>query len=185
MRFSQLLAFVPLVGFVLAAPAADSAGLKVRDDLPTWVDRDTLRTDPKYKGIPVYEGISNEDAKSQGLQTRDETAPDVLFKRDDCNGSGACSSTSGGACLAALSGYSDSAYYCGYTSRVSNHCTAIFTCNSYHNTCWLGSGLKNQFNEIYTVVGCGICGSRYFDAEYAPNNCRATFNYCSSCKNVG
>ncbi|KAL7267144.1 hypothetical protein RUND412_010281 [Rhizina undulata] len=128
MRFSHILAFVPLVGFVLAAPTADSS-LKGKDDLPTTISH--------------------------------------------------------GACLSALSGYHDEAYYCGHTSRFSSHCGAVFTCKNYHGKCWLGSELKKEFHEIYTVVGCGTCGNRYFDSEFAPNNCRASFNYCGNCKNVG
>ncbi|RPA99406.1 hypothetical protein L873DRAFT_1806964 [Choiromyces venosus 120613-1] len=164
----QLIKFISFAALILGVAATPTPEISVRDG-PTSLPKEAIPAGAKVFGLP-------ESEPEPGLDPRS------IFKRDDCDGSGLChGSTSGGACTAATNAYVDDAWYCGYTSRVSDHCTAIFTCTNYHGVCWAGRFLKQQFREIYTHLRCGVCGSRYFDS----NNCRATYNYCRSCSSVG
>ena len=68
-----------------------------------------------------------------------------MTKRDDCNGSWNCQVRGIDLpCNVASNAYDDNAWYCGYTSRVAGHCTAIFTCGNYHGSCWAGWFLKQK-----------------------------------------
>ena len=96
---------------------------------------------PREK-IPVGAVVFGLDGNPEPTQTGVE--PVALAKRDDCHGSGYCGYTTGGACTAASYAYNSDAWYCGYTSRVAGHCTAIFTCGNYHGSCWAGWFLKQK-----------------------------------------
>jgi len=61
-----------------------------------------------------------------------------------CGGSSLCLfSPSAAACKAASGAYDDNTNYCGYTSRVSGHCTAMFYCID-HDECWTGQAIKES-----------------------------------------
>ncbi|KAK4191814.1 hypothetical protein QBC35DRAFT_470486 [Podospora australis] len=89
----------------------------------------------------------------------------------------------------------DNTAYCGYTSRISDFCngvwgcegcTAIFTCNYFGGYCAYGWWLKQQFDKVYSEVGCGRCGTYTIpDGNPGLKGCRATLNFCSSCKQDG
>ena len=98
------------------------------------------------EAIPAGDRVFGLDGNSSLIERGDAGLLSVLTKRNDCNGSGLCSTfrISHTICTAASDGYSDDAWYCGYTSRVSGQCTSIFTCGDYHGTCWAGWFLKQQ-----------------------------------------
>ena len=97
------------------------------------------------EAIPAGDRIFGLDGNSSLIE-RGDAGPFGLTKRNDCDGSGACTllKLTGSSCPSASNGYDDNSWYCGYTSRVSGHCTSIFTCGDYHGTCWAGWFLKQQ-----------------------------------------
>lgn len=132
MKLIQILSLAALLLGATATPVGE-ADVSIAGR-PATLQRDQIPAGALVFGLDENPVASADDGSSLSR----------LTKRDDCSGSGACSSTSGGSCTAASNAYNDGAWYCGYTSRVSNHCTAIFTCGNYKNTCWAGWFLKQS-----------------------------------------
>ena len=132
MKFIQILSLAALLLLGATATPVGNPDASPTEP-PTSLPKDAIPA-----GAPIFGLDGNPDP------TETDVGPVRMTKRDDCNGSGLCGSTSGGSCTAASNAYNDGSWYCGYTSRVSAHCTAIFTCGSYHGTCWAGSFLKQQ-----------------------------------------
>ena len=144
-------------------------------------------TNPDTRDVSPNSGIVRKEDIPAGIQLRSldsveergETSanPSAILAGigGDCNGSGACSSTSSSNCRVAFGvcilitrlglsqypyyrtdheylnpqRYDDKTAYCGYTSRVFGHCTAMFTCSNYNSNCMFGWWLKQQFNKVY------------------------------------
>ena len=142
MKHIQIL--ISLVALSFLGATATPAG---NADVPPPTDRAISLS---REAIPAGATVYGLDGNPLPTETDDEAYDAGPFsgiaKRDDCDGSSLCSKlpAGGGECPAASSAYVDDAWYCGYTSRVSSHCTAIFTCGTYHGTCWAGWFLKQQ-----------------------------------------
>ncbi|KAE9367163.1 hypothetical protein N431DRAFT_445832 [Stipitochalara longipes BDJ] len=133
--------------------------------------------------IPAAETVTAE------LSVANDASPAKIFARDStsCGGSAACgilNVTPG--CLHAYEQYDDNTWYTGYTSRVSGHCTAVYSCDSQadYGGGWPGSFLKQKFSTTYDICNknkfSSACGSTFFWAS-----CRAKLDYCSDCLNEG
>ena len=131
MKFIQILS---LAALLLLGATATPVGNP--DPSPTERPK-SLPKDSIPAGAPIF-GLDESPEPDTSV------GPVRMTKRDDCNGSGLCGSTSGGSCTAASNAFNDGSWYCGYTSRVSAHCTAIFTCETYRGVCWAGWFLKQS-----------------------------------------
>ena len=132
MKLIQILSLAALLLGVTASPVGE-ADVSVAGR-PAMLQRDQIPADALVLGLS-----ENPTASADGGSNLSR-----MSKRDDCHGSGFCGGIDEGACADASDTYHDDGWYCGYTSRVSNHCTAIFTCGNYHDTCWAGWFLKQS-----------------------------------------
>jgi len=138
MKFTQILISLSALSFlgVTATPAGNP-------DVPSGPINLPL------EAIPAGARIFGLDGNSTLIDSETDNAGPLsrgLTKRNDCDGSLNCNTfrIGGSICKYASGAYDDNAWYCGYTSRVSGACTAIFTCGDYHGTCWAGWFLKQQ-----------------------------------------
>jgi len=162
----------------------DTRDLGSNPDIPSGI------TNPDTRDVSPNSGIVRKEDIPAGIQIRSLDSVDERGETSanpsailagiggDCNGSGACSSTSSSNCRVAFGvrilitrlglsqcpyyrtdheyinpqRYDDKTAYCGYTSRVFGHCAAMFTCSNYNNNCLFGWWLKEQFNKVYSEV---------------------------------
>ncbi|MCJ1378616.1 hypothetical protein MMC17_001715 [Xylographa soralifera] len=113
-------------------------------------------------------------------------APSIM-KRDDCNGSLLCP-TSSHADTTALDTYNSSAnahtYYNDYTSYTANQFTAIYICpeGKYPSNV---TGAQIYEAGALVAQNCGrTCGTRWLYDSDNKLKCRVTLNRCTRCKNV-
>ena len=135
MRAIQILFFLPALSLLsVTATPVENPGTP-SSDRPISLPLEAIPA-----GVPVF-GLGGNSSPAEadvaGLSRG-------ITKRDDCSGSFFCPSLTGYDCGLARGAYIDSGWYCGYTSRVSRHCTAIFTCRDYHGACWAGWFLKQK-----------------------------------------
>ena len=130
MKFIQILFSLATLSFfgATATPTSES-----RTNRPPFLSREAIPA-----GVPVF-GLDHNNMTDDFSE---------IAKRDSiCGGSALClfnlpKSTTH--CKAASDAYIDGAFYCGYTSRVSNHCTAMFYCEGQTGSCLPGWYIKES-----------------------------------------
>jgi len=139
MKLIQILVFLPALSLLsVTATPVENADVPSSNDRPISLPLEDIPAGAAIFGLGEDLSPTARDGVDHfgGITKRED--------RHDCFGSSICPFLGGGACPAASGAYIDTAWYCGYTSRVSEHCTAIFTCGDYHGSCWAGWYLKQK-----------------------------------------
>lgn len=128
MKFIQILLSLATLSFfgATATPTSES-----RTNRPSSISREAIPA-----GATIF-----------GNMTRTDEFSEIAERDSICGGSALCifhlrKSTDD--CKAASDAYIDDAYYCGFTSRVSGDCTAMFHCKTYNGPCLAGWFIKES-----------------------------------------